>query len=258
MINKDIIILSENYKNNTSPPLDGNSSNNNENNNLNTNNEIIDSSTDNSKIENNDDLKQSNKNDISTSWISKNKKSLIIGILSLIVIIMVIVILIIILTPPSHKPEENIEIINENVSTPINHIPINDKILETEFYFKNNVKDLKKVSVEQKYTENILSNGKNSSLTVFRLTNYEYFFLSEEEPDEENIDFYEKKYTVAILINSQCFSINDENCTPKKMIDITKVKKDNINSSLRYVDELPDFKDLPVPLCLFNITVTML
>lgn len=40
----------------------------------------------------------------------------------------------------------------------------------------------------------------------------------------------------------------------KKMIDITKVKKDNINNSLRYLNELPDFKDLPIPLCLFNMT----
>ena len=78
--------------------------------------------------------------------------------------------------------------------------------------------------------------------------------LSEEKPDEENKNFYNKKYTASILINSQCFSIKDDNCTPVKMIDISKVKSEEIQNSLKYLDEILDFKDLPIPLCLFNIT----
>ena len=78
--------------------------------------------------------------------------------------------------------------------------------------------------------------------------------LSEEKPDEENKNFYNKKYTASILINSQCVSIKDDNCTPVKMIDISKVKSEEIQNSLKYLDEILDFKDLPIPLCLFNIT----
>jgi hypothetical protein len=117
-----------------------------------------------------------------------------------------------------------------------------------------NVKDIKSISIEQNDVENIISNGNISSVNRLRKTNYEYFLLSEEEPDEENKKFYEKKYTVAILINSQCFSLNNEDCTPKQMIDIKKVKSEDIQNSLNQFDEKIDLKDLPIPLCLMNLT----
>ena len=115
-------------------------------------------------------------------------------------------------------------------------------MIERELYIKNNVKDLKSVYVNQNSTENITSNGILSEINMIRKTNYEYFFLSEEEPDEENKNFYEKKYTVAILINSQCFSLNDEDCTPKQMIDIKKVKSEDIQNSLSLLHEKIDLR----------------
>ena len=65
-------------------------------------------------------------------------------------------------------------------------------MIERELYIKNNVKDLKIVYVNQNITENITSNGILSEKNLLRKTIYEYFFLSEEEPDEENKNFYEK------------------------------------------------------------------
>ena len=56
----------------------------------------------------------------------------------------------------------------------------------------NNVNDLKTVYVNQNFTENITSNGILSEINLLRQTIYEYFFLSEEESDEENKNFYEK------------------------------------------------------------------
>ena len=60
-------------------------------------------------------------------------------------------------------------------------------------------------------------------------------------------------YSQPILINNQCISIKNETCIPKKMINITKVKNNNINNSLKYF-EFTDFKGLPFPICLFNLT----
>ena len=65
-------------------------------------------------------------------------------------------------------------------------------MIERELYIKNNVKDLKTVYVNQNFRVNITSNGILSDINLLRKTIYEYFFLSEEEPDEENKNFYEK------------------------------------------------------------------
>ena len=46
--------------------------------------------------------------------------------------------------------------------------------------------------MNQNFTENITSNGILSEINLLRQTIYEYFFLSEEESDEENKNFYEK------------------------------------------------------------------
>ena len=113
-------------------------------------------------------------------------------------------------------------------------------MIATELYIKNNVNDLKTVYVNQNFTENITSNGILSEINLLRQTIYEYFFLS----DEENKNFYEKKYTIAILINNQCFSFNGENCIPKQMIDIKKVKSEDIQNSLSLLHEKIDLKDL--------------
>ena len=188
---------------------------------------------------------------------SKKKIFIIIGIIAGILIIGGIVAFFVFKKSEEEEDDsydELEETIEENIVNPIdpeqtdpNHIPV-------EFEFKTEVKDLKSINVKQKYTEKVLTNGVESTINVFRNTNYEIFFLSSKNSTETNKNNYNKLFTAAMLINSQCVSLTEENCTPKKMIDITKVKKDDIKSSLRYLDELPDFKDLPVPLCLFDIT----
>ena len=199
------------------------------------------------------------------SCFSKNKKLfIIIGILLGIIVIGTIVAICIIINKdhdepilnpdePPIIPDEPPQISIENVSTPINPIPEDENHIESEFQFKTEVKDLTRINVKQKYSEKILTNGVESIMNVIRDTNYEIFILSAKNPSEINKNNYNKIYTGAILINSQCISYNDENCIPKNMIDISQVKKDNINNSLRYLNE-SDFKDLPIPLCLFNIT----
>ena len=191
------------------------------------------------------------------SCFTKNKTLfIIIGIILAIIIVGGIVALCIITTKKEEPkiPIDPIDPLDENISTPINPIQKDPNNFEVEFQFKTEVKDLKGINVKQKYTERVLTNGNESTINLYRDTNYEIFFLSAKEPNEINKNHYNNLYTGAILINSQCVSYKNDSCTPKKMIDITKVKKENIKNSLRYLDEFPDFKDLPVPLCLFNIT----
>ena len=208
----------------------------------NTNNKIIDSSTDNSKIEKNKkNFPKTNNNESlkkDQSFFFKYKKYLlIIGLISLALIIAIIVTLFIVLKNSEVPPDDMDNFVDFN-----------------KFSFKLNVKDLKSLSIEQNDIENVTSNGKMSSFNVNRKTNIDLFVLSEEEPGEENKNFYDKKYTVAILINSQCFSINGENCIPNKMIDFKKVKNEDVQNSLKHLDKEIELKDLPIPLCLIKIT----
>ena len=122
--------------------------------------------------------------------------------------------------------------------------------IETEFEFNTTTHDLRRVFVEQKYTEDIITFGQKINNFYDRKTNYDIYIISEEEPDEENKNFYNKKFTASISISSQCISSKDENCEPQRMIDFSKVTKKNIRS----LEEMKDFKDIPIPLCLFNIT----
>ena len=188
---------------------------------------------------------------------SKKKIFIIIGIIAGILIIGGIVAFFV-FKKNSDEEEDSYdelpEIIEENIENPIDPVQPDPNHIPVEFEFKTEVKDLKSINVKQKYSEKVLTNGVESTINVFRNTNYEIFFLSSKNSTETNKNNYNKLFTAAMLINSQCVSLTEENCTPKKMIDITKVKKDDIKSSLRYLDELPDFKDLPVPLCLFDIT----
>ena len=112
--------------------------------------------------------------------------------------------------------EETIEETNLNPIDPIQPQPDSDLTIPVEFQFKTEVKDLKSINVKQKYTEKVLTNGVESTINVYRNTNYEIFFLSAKNSDEINKNNYNKLFTAAILINNQCISIKDENCTPKK------------------------------------------
>ena len=193
----------------------------------------------------------------SSTCISRNKKLfLIIGIIVAILVIIGVVLLCVLKKDKEKQPEnyDEPEIIDENIINPINPIQKDPNHIDVEFQFKTEVKDLRSVNVKQKYTERVLTNGDETTINVNRETNYEIFILSEQEPSEINKNNYNKLYTAAILIKNHCISINEENCDFIKMIDITNVNKENISNYLTYLDELSDFKDLSIPLCLVNIT----
>ena len=124
------------------------------------------------------------------------------------------------------------------------------KSLESLFTINTNVGELKRIFVHQNYYIDKTTDGILTRILVDRKTYYDIYIISEKEADEQTKNFYKKIYTASIAISSQCISINDKECNPKKLIDLAEVNNiDNIDA-----DQLGDLKDLPLPICLFNLT----
>ena len=120
--------------------------------------------------------------------------------------------------------------------------------IEKEFDIKTKLEDLRHISVLQKTREeNIISNIKIAN-NIIRKTNYDIYFLNEEEAEDSNKLYYSKIYSGIISIESECTSEEDD-CYPQPLIELTK----DINL-LRNLDNSEIFKDKPLALCLFNIT----
>ena len=124
------------------------------------------------------------------------------------------------------------------------------KKLEYEYKFKTNVHDLRRFNVHQKYYEDYIINNNLTRIFLNRITNYDVYFMSEEESKGDEKKYYEKIYTAAISIVSECFSRENETCVPKKLVDLTSPDY-NENKDKK---EINDLKDIPIPICLFNIT----
>ena len=146
------------------------------------------------------------------------------------------------------KDEETNKII-----IPQEPIEIQYKKLDKEFEIVTNIGELKRISVVQRSLEETKLNDNMISTKVTRKTNYDIYIISEEDADEENKLFYSKMYTAAISIVSECISSDGDDCNPKRFVDLTSTKKSNSNNN-RVLNSIEDFKDIPVALCLFNIT----
>lgn len=125
--------------------------------------------------------------------------------------------------------------------------------LGSEFEFNTKVGDLKRISVNQKFKEDMLIDGEKVVSFLTRITNYDIYIISEEEPDENNKLFYDKKYTCAISIQSECYGPSKDDCVPKKSVDLTGTTRRNLEKT-RKLEEKNDLKDFPIPICLFNLT----
>ena len=164
---------------------------------------------------------------------SKRKKCLLILIPIILLIIAAIVIIIVLLSRPKKK----------------------DGSLKNEFEINTKVGDLRRISVIQKNFDQTLINGELISTNITRKTNYDIYILSEEESKEEDQLFYSKMYTGVVSISSECFDSEGNDCNLEKMVDLSS---DNQNTekgnNLRILEDIKDFKDIPIALCFFNIT----
>lgn len=185
-----------------------------------------------------------------------SKKKLLIILIPIIVILLIgiAVLIYFFLRPPIDQPQEVKD--NEPKSDIIIPGPpqLENRKLEKEFEILTIPGELKRVFVSQRSIEETKVKGISILVDVLRKTNYNIYIMDEEEADEENKLFYSKLYTAAISIVSECNTINFDDCEPQKMVDLTEKKKNNINGNARILNNEEDYKDLPVPLCLFKIT----
>ena len=141
------------------------------------------------------------------------------------------------------KPDPDPEPVPEPIPEP------KPQQIKKEFEILTKPGDLKKVKVVQISKEETKLNDTIIKNDVIRKTNYDIYFKSEEEADEDNKLFYSKMVTGIVTISSECTSVG-EDCEPQPMVELTKEDSRN----LRGLEDSSIYKDVPLPLCIFNIT----
>ena len=200
----------------------------------------------------------SSTNNILSSGICKQKKCyFIIGsIIALIIVVVIIVVIILTTKKVTKGPEEKTEVPTSLPIEPIKPITPTEfekQKLGSEFDFNTKEGDLKRILVNQKYTEDRIIDGEKVTTFFSRNTIYDIYIISEQNSDEENKYYYDKLYTCALSIQKECHSSTNENCEPKLKVDLSKVASRNLEKK-RNLEEKNNLKDLPIPICLFNLT----
>ena len=155
----------------------------------------------------------------------------------------------------TNQPIEPIEPLQTiNPIQPISPIsPLESRKLEKEFEIVTTPGVVNRISVIQKSEDKTKTNGNSFTVNSLRKTNYDIYIISEMEADENHKKYYSKMYTAAISVVSECNVLDADDCQPEIMIDFTGGKK-MTESNVRILNSVDDYKDLPIPLCLFTIT----
>ena len=142
-------------------------------------------------------------------------------------------------------PTDSLEII------PI--VPLKKLEAEPGYSFKTEIGQLNTIYVNQKYTETTIRNGRNVTIFLDRKTTYNIYVISEKESTEDKRHLYSKIYTCAVSIASECVSNKNENCNPRTILSLLNEPMP-IGVRRRHLEENENLENIPVPLCLFNIT----
>ena len=207
------------------------------------------------KIETNEIPKknQINKKCISISCIKKSfikhKIPFIITIISAIIIVIALIFILkyVLKKKETNKHQkEDINIIPNQ--DPESALDLADSPIKKEFNVITKIGDLKRISVVQKSKEETKINSEIITNEITRKTNYDIYFESEEDATEENKKYYSKMYKGFVSILSECTVVDDNDCEPQKLVDLTSEQK-----NLRLLNS-ENFKNVPLVLCIFNIT----
>ena len=181
----------------------------------------------------------------------KNKLIIFISIGLILLIALAVILTIFLKKKSSIKEKENEdEILSDDNNPPS---PTVSGGLPKEFDITTKKGDLKHISIIQKTKEDTKMSGKVITTEVIRKTNYDIYITSEEDAEEQNKNFYSKMYTGVVTIKSECSTIESDDCEPQTLIDLTKKSTKN-KKNTRILESSEDFKDVPIALCLFNIT----
>ena len=193
--------------------------------------------------------------DSNTSNKCCKQKCIIISIVIGIIIAIAVVVALIFLTKKENKEgsDKNEEIVNSSEIK---------KIFEPSFKINSEVNSFNQLLMKsnQKYTS--LTNGVDSSYTVFTKTKYDLYTLNESKP-AENEDYYSTKYTTILTINSQCtdlsFNSNEEepDCQLENYLDLSINNKNNLRRDDEDNENLEEkLKKVFIPLCIIEHTDT--
>ena len=189
---------------------------------------------------------------------SKNNKLKYIIISSVLLILVLAIIIVIIILCRKKKESSPIPPpIEPEITIPLDSpIPlITKKKLENEegFTFKTEIGQLNRIIVKQHYNETTIRNGKQTKISFDRKNIYDIYVISESEPIGELKYCYSKLYTCAVSIVAECESMRNNNCKPSTILDLVGESIPN-EIEAKNLQEIEDIEDLPIPLCLFNIT----
>ena len=120
--------------------------------------------------------------------------------------------------------------------------------IKKEFNILTKTGDLRQISIIQKTNEETKLNEELITNKITRKTNYDIYFKSEEDASEENKKYYSKMYKGIVSIRSECTVTDEDDCQPQPLVDLTSKSR-----NIRLLDS-EEFKDIPIPLCEFNIT----
>ena len=131
---------------------------------------------------------------------------------------------------------------------------INFEEYMNELQFKTKVNDIKRLSIIKTFYDNMQINDINSQISLISKRDYDIFIISEKECIEENKKYCNKIYTASIAMVSQCLSLENEECEPQKLVDLSNNNKTNLLNLNETI--INDLKDIPIALCLFNLSDT--
>ena len=88
-------------------------------------------------------------------------------------------------------------------------------------------------------------------MNLFRKANYDIFIISENEAENENKKDYNKTYIGVISVVNYCINLENENCELKQLVDLTNITN---NITFKNLEKINNLKDIPIPICLFNLS----
>ena len=200
----------------------------------------------------------SDKNGFLKNCISKHKIPFILILVSIFILVAVIICILIFLSKIKKKKDEiTTDTISQETSITIEPIdpldppdpisPFPDNKIKKEFNINTKVGDLKRISVIQVSKDETKLNEETIKSKITRKTNYDIYFKSEEDASEDN-KYYSKIYKGVVSIRSECTTADQDDCQEKPLIDLT-AKSKNVRALTS-----EDLKDIPIPLCTFDIT----
>ena len=123
------------------------------------------------------------------------------------------------------------------------------EIFSPLFKINSEVGTLRQTLMESK--QNLKVKSENSIDYTYIRAKIDTYVISEDSPESSKIsNYFQKKITTSISINSLCYTSQGTECEYIKYLDLSESNKNN----LRQVEQEPNIEDLTIPLCLIEHT----